>query len=191
MERNNKSNFFKYASVVIISILLGSVAYLLIEVKYKSESTNEKVSIKEENTNISSNEPHEYVAKNKDINNIKDISEDFKKKSLSVQELLPKGQGIFRYYDALITTLRSYDVSNVENAKVVYELSDKLLNNMYQNFKTEFSQDEFKKITKAQKKWIDNKMKVEKEFKNDELVKYQKFINMTLDKCEEWTNYYK
>lgn len=40
-------------------------------------------------------------------------------------------------------------------------------------------------------RWIDNKMQVEKNLKDDELVKYQKIIDMTLDKCEEWTNYYK
>lgn len=196
MEKNNKSSILKYVSVVvIISILLGGIAYLLIEVKYKSEPTNEKVSTKEEDTNISSNEIHEYVAKNEDVNSSKevneDIREDFKNKSLSAEELLPKGQGFFRYYNALITTLRSYDVSNVENAKVVYELSDELLNNMYREFKENLSQEDFKKITKVQKKWIDNKKKIEKEFKNDELDKYQKFINMTLDKCEEWANYYK
>ncbi|EGT3615945.1 hypothetical protein FHH43_06780 [Clostridium perfringens] len=196
MEKNNKSSILKYVSVVaIISILLGGIAYLLIEVKYKSEPTNEKASTKEENTNISPNEPNEYVIKNKDMNIGKDLNEDiredFKQKSLNMQDLLQKEQGFFRYYSALVSTLKSYDVSNLENAKVVYELSDELLNNMYQNFKTEFSEDKFKKITKTQKKWIDNKKKVEKEFKNDELVKYQKFINMTLDKCEEWANYYK
>lgn len=196
MEKNNKSSILKYVSVVvIISILLGGIAYLLIEVKYKSEPSNEKASTKEENTNISPNEPNEYITKNKDTNIGKDLNEDIredlKQKSLNMQDLLQKEQGFFRYYSALVSTLKSYDVSNLENAKVVYELSDELLNNMYQNFKTEFSEDKFKKITKAQKKWIDNKKKVEKEFKNDELVKYQKFINMTLDKCEEWANYYK
>lgn len=196
MEKNNKSSILKYVSVVaIISILLGGIAYLLIEVKYKSEPTNEKASTKEENTNISPNEPNEYVAKNKDTNIGKDLNEDiredFKQKSLNMQDLLQKEQGFFRYYSALVSTLKSYDVSNLENAKVVYELSDELLNNMYREFKENLSPEDFKKITKAQKKWIDNKKKVEKEFKNDELVKYQKFINMTLDKCEEWANYYK
>lgn len=196
MEKNNKSSLLKYVSVlVIISILLGGIAYLLIEVKYKSEPTNEKASTKEENTNISPNEPNEYVTKNKDINIGKDLNEDiredFKQKSLNMQDLLQKEQGFFRYYSALVSTLKSYDVSNLENAKVVYDLSDELLNNMYREFKENLAPEDFKKITKAQKKWIDNKKKIEKEFKNDELVKYQKFINMTLDKCEEWANYYK
>lgn len=196
MEKNNKSSLLKYVSVVvIISILLGGIAYLLIEVKYKSEPTNEKASTKEENTNISPNEPNEYVTKNKDTNIGKDLNEDiredFKQKSLNMQDLLQKEQGFFRYYSALVSTLKSYDVSNLENAKVVYDLSDELLNNMYREFKENLAPEDFKKITKAQKKWIDNKKKIEKEFKNDELVKYQKFINMTLDKCEEWANYYK
>ncbi|MDZ4994673.1 hypothetical protein GNF80_17220 [Clostridium perfringens] len=196
MEKNNKSSILKYVSVVaIISILLGGITYLLIEVKYKSEPTNEKASTKEENTNISPNEPNEYVTKNKDTNIGKDLNEDiredFKQKSLNMQDLLQKEQGFFRYYSALVSTLKSYDVSNLENAKVVYELSDELLNNMYREFKKNLAPEDFKKLTKVQKKWIDNKKKIEKEFKNDELVKYQKFINMTLDKCEEWTNYYK
>lgn len=170
--KSGKSHFFKYLTIILfIFILFGAITYLLKEIKHKSEMTN----IRENNTL--------YV--------IEDIKEDYEKKRLSEKELLNKGEGFFRYYNALITALRSYNVSNVENAKVVYELSDELLNNMYQNFKTEFSQDEFKKITKAQKKWIDNKMQVEKDLKDDELAEYQKFIDMTLDKCEEWTNYYK
>lgn len=170
--KSEKSHFFKYLTILLfILVLFGTIVYFLKEIKYNSQITN----ITGNNTS--------YI--------IEDIREDYEKKRINSQELLTKGQGIFRYHNALIKTLRSYDVSNLENAKVVYELSDELLNNMYQNFKMEFSEDKFKKITKTQIKWIDNKMQIEKNLKDDELAKYQKFIYMTLDKCEEWTNYYK
>lgn len=35
------------------------------------------------------------------------------------------------------------------------------------------------------------KTKVEEELKNCDLVTYQTLIEMTLDKCEEWTEYYR
>lgn len=66
-----------------------------------------------------------------------------------MQDLLQKEQGFFRYYSALVSTLKSYDVSNLENAKVVYDLSDELLNNMYREFKENLAPEDFKKITKA------------------------------------------
>ena len=99
--------------------------------------------------------------------------------------------GFFRYYSALISTLRSYDISNIDNARVVYKLSDELLNNMYQAFKNDWNKEDFDKLTESQLKWIEKKTKIEEEYKNDDLVRYQTLIEMTLDKCEEWTEYYR
>ena len=61
-----------------------------------------------------------------------DIENDYLEKEKSIGKVLTKGQGFFRYYSALISTLRSYDINNIDNARVVYRLSDELLNNMYQ-----------------------------------------------------------
>lgn len=119
------------------------------------------------------------------------IEKDYLEKKSVAEELLPKGQGFFRYYSTLIETLRSYDVTNIDNAKVVYKFSDELLNNMYQSFKESWSTEAFDELTSRQLIWIDRKMEIEEELKNDDLLRYQTLIEMTLDKCEEWTEYYK
>ena len=120
-----------------------------------------------------------------------DIENDYLDKEKSIGEVLTKGQGFFRYYSALISTLRSYDISNIDNARVVYKLSDELLNNMYQAFKESWSTEAFDELTSRQLIWIDRKMEIEEELKNDDLLRYQTLIEMTLDKCEEWIEYYK
>lgn len=119
------------------------------------------------------------------------IEKDYLEKKSAAEEVLPKGQGFFRYYSTLIETLRSYDVTNIDNAKVVYKLSDELLNNMYQAFKESWSTEAFDELTSRQLIWIDRKMEIEEELKNDDLLRYQTLIEMTLDKCEEWIEYYK
>ena len=119
------------------------------------------------------------------------IEKDYLEKKSAAEEVLPKGQGFFRYYSTLIETLRSYDVTNINNAKVVYKLSDELLNNMYQSFKESWSKEAFDELTSRQLIWIDRKMEIEEELKNDDLLRYQTLIEVTLDKCEEWTEYYR
>ena len=44
-----------------------------------------------------------------------DIENDYLEKEKSIGEVLTKGQGFFRYYSALISTLRSYDISNIDS----------------------------------------------------------------------------
>ena len=83
------------------------------------------------------------------------------------------------------------DINNIDNARVVYRLSDELLNNMYQTFKIDWNKEDFDKLIESQLKWIEKKTKVEEELKNCDLVTYQTLIEMTLDKCEEWTEYYR
>ena len=61
---------------------------------------------------------------------------------------------------------------------------------MYQSFKESWSKEEFNELTSGQLIWIDRKMEIEEELKNDDLLRYQTLIKMTLDKCEEWTEYY-
>ena len=87
--------------------------------------------------------------------------------------------------------MRVVGINNIDNARVVYRLSDELLNNMYQTFKNDWNKEDFDKLTESQLKWIEKKTKIEEEYKNDDLVRYQTLIEMTLDKCEEWTEYYR
>ena len=62
---------------------------------------------------------------------------------------------------------------------------------MYQSFKESWSTEAFDELTSRQLIWIDRKMEIEEELKNDDLLRYQTLIEVTLDKCEEWTEYYK
>ena len=62
---------------------------------------------------------------------------------------------------------------------------------MYQSFKENWTTEAFDELTSGQLIWIDRKMEIEEELKNDDLLRYQTLIKMTLDKCEEWTEYYK
>ncbi len=55
----------------------------------------------------------------------------------------------------------------------------------------DWNKEDFDKLTESQLKWIEKKTKIEEEYKNDDLVRYQTLIEMTLDKCEEWTEYYR
>ena len=141
--------------------------------------------------NYNSNEVSEENKNEQTNEESYDIENDYLEKEKSIGKVLTKGQGFFRYYSALISTLRSYDINNIDNARVVYRLSDELLNNMYQTFKNDWNKEDFDKLTESQLKWIEKKTKIEEEYKNDDLVRYQTLIEMTLDKCEEWTEYYR
>lgn len=120
-----------------------------------------------------------------------DISVDFENKKLKAEEVLTKGLGFLRYYNILIEDLRSYNINDIDNANVVYEISDKLLNNMYQEFKANFNEDAFNELRDSQRIWVKDKMKIEQNIKDNELLKYQTLISITLDRCEEFSNYYR
>ena len=146
------------------------------------------IDLKEDDKESSVEINPDIISDDDDENNIEN---DYLEKEKSIGKVLTKGQGFFRYYSALISTLRSYDINNIDNARVVYRLSDELLNNMYQTFKNDWNKEDFDRLTESQLKWIEKKTKIEEEYKNDDLVRYQTLIEMTLDKCEEWTEYYR
>lgn len=157
-----------------------------------ANTTNNK---KEDNTSIKGNTATNTSDKqtNNNSNKLKvneEIKEDFKDKSLKAQEVLPTGQGFFKYYTSLIKTLKEYDISNVENAYTVYLLSDELLNNMYKEFKNNWDEESFNKLKDSQIIWVNNKVNLENELNGDDLTKYQKLVTKTLDRCAEWTQYY-
>ena len=123
-----------------------------------------------------------------DISVVQNIRSDFKQKSIEAEEVLVKSSGILRYNDILINTLRSYNINDIESAKVVYELSDELLNNLYQGIKAE-GYEGFDTLKEEQVVWAKDKMKQEQSLSNDELIKYQTLVNLTLDRCEELNRY--
>lgn len=128
----------------------------------------------------------------KESNTVVDIRSDYANRLKEIEGLAVKMNGIFRYQEATINILRSYDTSNLQNAKVVYELSDELLNNLYNQLRNDLDESTFKQLSTAQVSWVKNKMEKEKHLNYDEVVKYQVLARMTLDKCEEWNlNYYK
>lgn len=116
------------------------------------------------------------------------IRSDFKQKSIEAEQVLVKSSGFLRYNDILINTLRSYNINDIESAKVVYELSDELLNNLYQGIKAE-GYEGFDTIKEEQVAWVKDKMKQEKSLSNDELIKYQTLVNLTLDRCDDLNRY--
>ncbi len=120
-----------------------------------------------------------------------DIRADFESKKLEAQDVVNTELGLYKYNNIVINILRSYDISNIEYAEFVYEESDKLLNYMYKEFKESWSEESFKGLRDSQRIWVDNKIKTEENMQGDELLKYQTLIKMTLDRCEEWTKYYK
>ena len=149
--------------------------------KLKKEST-EKVTSGEEET--VKNQDKE------DSSTVEDIRSDYRNKAKEVEDLAVKRDGIFRYQASLINILRSYDINDVQRAKVVYELSDELLNNLYQSLKTDLSEDLFNELKEEQVQWVKNKIEKENTLNNDQLLKYQTLAKMTLDRCEEFNNRY-
>lgn len=135
----------------------------------------------------------QYESKDITINhqNPENIIADYDKKSIEAENVITKGNGFYRYYMILIDSLRSYNIDSIENASTVYDLSDKLLNSMYQEFKNNLSEEDFNQLRDEQRIWIKNKDVIEKDNESNELVRYQTLISITLDKCEEWTNHYK
>lgn len=171
-EENKKSlrEYGKIIMIILLVILVFNVINILNNKKFIS--------------NLNKNEVIQVVTE-------KDIISDFDSVKINSQQILTRGQGFLRYYNSLIKVLRSYDVNEISNAIIVYELSDELLNNMYNQFKNDFSEESFSKITQEQLVWIDKKIFLQNSLKDDELNMYKELITMTLNKCEEWANFYK
>lgn len=196
------------SAVMVIAIGLGGVSRLLRKSSVATNATNNITSNvdddkkeeiisdttdnkKENNTSIKGNTSDNQT--NSNSNKLKineEIKKDFKDKGLKAQEVLPTGQGFFKYYTSLIKTLKEYDISNVENAYTVYLLSDELLNNMYKEFKNNWDEESFNKLKDSQIIWVNNKVNLENELNGDDLTKYQRLVTKTLDRCAEWTQYY-
>ncbi|MRZ79414.1 hypothetical protein GKD14_11825 [Paeniclostridium sordellii] len=188
---NYKEKSFIKILIVLLMILILFIGMINFSLKNEHDSklniiNNIKQKNNEEESTIlgEENNSNDLIVGN-------DIRENYNLKRVQAQELLPKGQGFFRYYNALISTLRNYDINSVNNAKVVYELSDQLLNDMYNEFKSNLGEEDFNNLRDEQRIWVNNKMKIENEMKDNMLGTYQKLIKMTLDRCEEWTYFYK
>lgn len=181
LEITSKSSNGTIILVIATLVILMSIFIIFMFVKtYDKQINNNELDTKQSQiTQSTQNEQDENY-----------IRSDYDNKSIQAQDVLTKERGFQRYYVILIDCLRGYDISNLENAKVVYELSDKLLNNMYQEFKNNMSAESFNELRDEQRNWVKDKEVSENNMKNDELLKYQTLIKITLDRCEEWTNYY-
>ena len=125
-----------------------------------------------------------------EVEDHENIRIDYANKEVEAREVVDGTYGIYRYNDLLIGYLREYDISNIDSAKVVYELSDELINSIYQDLKENMVEDEFNKLKREQITWVENKMKSEENMAGDELLKYQTLAKMTLNRCEELNNLY-
>lgn len=123
-----------------------------------------------------------------------DIRADYDKVVKEVINIAETHLGLYKYNNYLIDTLRGYDISKLENAKIVYELSDKLLNDLYKdllnNIFTDTEKVKKEEFISKQISWIKEKEKYLETTKDSELEQYEYLINMTLDKCQEWANAY-
>ena len=134
---------------------------------------------------------NEVDTEGEESSTVVDIRSDYENRLKEIEDLAVKRDGIFRHQAATINILRSYDISDLKDAKVVYELSDELLNNLYKQIKNDIDEDSFEALKEVQVQWVKNKMEKEKSLNNDQLLKYQTLVNMTLDRCEELNlNYY-
>ena len=117
-----------------------------------------------------------------------DIRADYDKVVKEVINISETHLGLYKYNNYLIDTLRGYDISKLENAKIVYELSDKLLNDLYKDLLNNIAKKE--EFISKQISWIKEKEKYLETTKDSELEQYKYLINITLDKCQEWANAY-
>ena len=129
----------------------------------------------------------------KEIASSFDIRADYEEKERQAHKILERGTGeriFYRYYNSLITTLKEYDISSLNNAKTVYELSDELLNDFYNWLKMYFTEEGKIELDKTQVPWVKNKIHYEETTKDSKLDKYKYLIKITLDKCQEWNDTY-
>lgn len=166
------SNKLKYSLIGILLVIL--VPGIFIFLKNNISNSKEVVDI---------NKPESIQS-----SNLKDIRADYQNKMIEAREVVTKENGINRYYSILINYLNECNIKNIEDANVVYELSDELLNNMYQECKAYMTEDSFSRLRDEQRKWVENKMIIEDDLKDNELKKYKTLIDITLDRCNELNN---
>ena len=134
----------------------------------------------EETENIPISSPEETV---------RDIRGEFETLIKESEQVLTGGLGFFRFYNLQIAFLREYEVQNVREAELVYELSDELLNSMYQEFKQNFTKENFEELKQQQFRWIEGKKAIEDTVTN-KLTLFEELRDYTLDRCEEWVMAY-
>lgn len=166
------SNKLKYSLIGILLVIL--VPGMFIFLKNNISNSKEVVDI---------NKPESIQS-----SNLKDIRADYQNKMIEAREVVTKENGINRYYSILINYLNECNMKNIEDANVIYELSDELLNNMYQECKAYMTEDSFSRLRDEQRKWVENKMIIEDDLKDNELKKYKTLIDITLDRCNELNN---
>lgn len=157
--------------------------------KLKRESVGEILSDDKEIVNT---DDKEIVNTKEESSSIVDIRSDYENRLKEIEDIAVKENGIYRHQQATINILKSYNLDELEDAKVVYKLSDELLNNLYKQLKKGVNEDVFRELKASQIKWVKRKMEKEESLKNDQLLKYETLVNFTLDRCEYLnSNYYK
>ena len=183
----SRFNSNKFIKIGIILIALASIIMTIIILKMGILNKNNNESNLEEKQNINNIENEGNTL---DSITGENIRLDYKKKMKDLENIAVQRDGIYRYNKLGIDNLRKYDVSKLENAKIVYELSDEILNGTYQGFKNDMTEEAFAELRDNQRIWLSDKLEYESNTKDNELIKYQKLINMTLDRCEEWNENY-
>lgn len=119
------------------------------------------------------------------------IQKDYYDKVNEAKEISLEDKGLYKCYKLLLETLNSYNINEVQSAKVVYNLSDELLNGLLNRLKEENLREEVGSVEKSQDNFLDKKSNIKNQYYNDELQMYQNLIDLNTRRCEEYISYYK
>lgn len=139
------------------------------------------------------NQKNLQVAANKvkAVDVYENIQKDYYDKVNEAKEISLEDKGLYKCYRLLLEALNSYNTNEIESAKVVYNLSEELLNGLFDKLKEEIINKEIKNFRESQSEWIGKKAEIKKQYYNDQLQMYQKLIDLNIGRCEEWICYYK
>ncbi|MCR6514029.1 hypothetical protein M4I33_03945 [Clostridium sp. LY3-2] len=139
------------------------------------------------------NEKNLQVAANKvkAVDIYENIQKDYYDKVNEAKEISLEDKGLYKCYKLLLETLNSYNINEVQSAKVVYNLSEELLNGLFNKLKEETLNEEIESFSESQSDWLEKKSNIKNQYYDSELIMYQKLIDLNISICEEWISYYK
>lgn len=131
------------------------------------------------------------ASKIKAVDVYENIQKDYYDKVNQAKEISLEDKGLYKCYNFLLEALSTYNINEIESVRVVYNLSEELINGLFNNLKEEIRKEEIKNFKESQNEWIGKKAEIKKEYNSDQLQMHQKLIDLNLKICEEWISYYK
>ncbi|WP_194191241.1 hypothetical protein [Clostridium chrysemydis] len=119
------------------------------------------------------------------------IQKDYYDKVNEAKEISLEDKGLYKCYKLLLDSITSYNINEVQSAKVVYNLSEELLNGLFDKLKEITLNEEIENFRQSQNDWLEKKSDIKNQDHNNELIMYQKLIDLNTTRCEDWISYYK